>query len=228
MLREPRLRVTGLVVFELLALALLERIASVPWTDPAWRGWARWLDTTPPEEVIGALVWVVAVGTTIWLTATTVALAMATALRFRAGIRALSRITAGPLRRMVTGACATLLVGSSVIGSGAVAAAQDGHTPTQVEQPYTPTPAGEIYPPSVTHGDTDMYTVRPGDNFWVIASRRVHERERAADVAAVRRYWVDLVDRNRARIRSGDPNLIFPGEQVERPVVPPSTGTSGE
>ena len=31
--------------------------------------------------------------------------------------------------------------------------------------------------------------------------------------------WVEVVDANRSSIRSGDPDLIFPGEQVTLPAV---------
>jgi hypothetical protein len=65
-------------------------------------------------------------------------------------------------------------------------------------------------------------TVEPGDSLWEIAARavaRATNRDRAelgADEIA--RYWVALCDANRASLRSGDVNLVYPGETV---VLPP-------
>jgi hypothetical protein len=52
-----------------------------------------------------------------------------------------------------------------------------------------------------------------GDNLWSIAAAHIGAR-RAADVAP---YWRQVVDANRSTLRSGDPNLIFPGELVALP-----------
>jgi hypothetical protein len=58
------------------------------------------------------------------------------------------------------------------------------------------------------------YVVVAGDNLWSIAAAHVGAT-RAADVAP---YWRRVVDANRTTLRSGDPNLILPGELV---VLPP-------
>jgi hypothetical protein len=52
-----------------------------------------------------------------------------------------------------------------------------------------------------------------GDNLWSIAAAHIGAR-RAADVVP---YWRQVVDANRSTLRSGDPNLIFPGELVALP-----------
>ena len=68
-----------------------------------------------------------------------------------------------------------------------------------------------------------MLVVAPGDNLWELAARRIATatgRERA-DVtdAEIAPAWIALCDRNRATLRSGDPNLVFPGEVVVFPPV---------
>jgi nucleoid-associated protein YgaU len=64
-----------------------------------------------------------------------------------------------------------------------------------------------------------------GDHLWAIAGRRLTEvRGQAPDEGEHAGYWVRLVDANRGRLRSGDPDLIFPGEVIELPKVEPAAG----
>ncbi len=64
-----------------------------------------------------------------------------------------------------------------------------------------------------------------GDHLWAIAGKRLTEvRGQTPDEGEHARYWVRLVDANRGRIRSGDPDLIFPGEVIELPEVEPASG----
>lgn len=63
--------------------------------------------------------------------------------------------------------------------------------------------------------------VEPGDHFWALAERQLTEAwGRAVSAEEVAPYWRNLVDANQARIRSGDPDLIFPGEQLSAPPAP--------
>ncbi len=67
---------------------------------------------------------------------------------------------------------------------------------------------------------TSTYTVVPGDNFWAIAKAQVTAKTgQEPSEAEVANYWVKLIDANRSTIRSGDPNLIFPGEVFTLPPV---------
>lgn len=63
------------------------------------------------------------------------------------------------------------------------------------------------------------YTVRPGDNLWTIAEQHLAAAsdQPAIELNAgdVRAHWLRLVQGNTDRFRSGDPDLIRPGEQVE-------------
>jgi nucleoid-associated protein YgaU len=59
------------------------------------------------------------------------------------------------------------------------------------------------------------HVVVAGDNLWAIAAARLGTN-RAADVAP---YWRRVVAVNRPTLRSGDPNLIYPGELVALPAV---------
>ena len=62
--------------------------------------------------------------------------------------------------------------------------------------------------------------MRPGENLWVIArtalTAATGQPPRDSEVV---RYWNRVIAANRATLRSGDPNLIFPGEIVTLPAV---------
>jgi nucleoid-associated protein YgaU len=78
---------------------------------------------------------------------------------------------------------------------------------------------------SAIGGGATSYTVVAGDHLWAIAGRRLTEMSgRHPDQSDLARYWVRVVDANRSRIRSGDPDLIFPGEVIELPEVETGTG----
>jgi hypothetical protein len=71
--------------------------------------------------------------------------------------------------------------------------------------------------------DTVVLVVAPGDNLWVLAARQLAvatgRDPRSVPDAEVAPYWVRVCDLNRDRLASGDPNLVYPGEQVVLPPV---------
>jgi hypothetical protein len=80
-------------------------------------------------------------------------------------------------------------------------------------------PAPATPPTAPTTGAT--LTVGRGEHLWSIAARQVATATgkppadlAPADIAA---YWLRVVEVNRPRLRSGNPNLVFPGEVVELP-----------
>jgi hypothetical protein len=92
-------------------------------------------------------------------------------------------------------------------------------------QPITPEiPVLDTAPPTLSSPSitvtaatitTGSYTVINGDNLWLIAERRV--RAVGGDTTAV--YWRQLIAANRTTLRSGDPNLIYPGEIISLPTI---------
>lgn len=54
---------------------------------------------------------------------------------------------------------------------------------------------------------------------WVIARRHLAKDGAAPTNAEVDAYWRKLIEANRDTIRSGDPNLIYPGEILAMPDV---------
>jgi LysM domain len=99
-------------------------------------------------------------------------------------------------------------------------------SPPAPESPPVPVDAGADDPASepdrvlASPAAAGTYVVVAGDNLWTIAARQVAGSDRgASDVVPgeVAPYWHALVDRNRARLVSGDPDLLFPGEVLELP-----------
>lgn len=58
--------------------------------------------------------------------------------------------------------------------------------------------------------------VQRGDHLWKISAKHLGEDSPESDVAP---YWRRVVLVNTPRLRSGDPDLIYPGETVELPPV---------
>jgi hypothetical protein len=80
-------------------------------------------------------------------------------------------------------------------------------------------PAPAAPPPASQSGAT--YTVTTGEHLWSIAAARVAASSSlAADdlsPADIAPYWLRVVETNRAGLRSGNPNLVYPGETIELP-----------
>ncbi len=74
---------------------------------------------------------------------------------------------------------------------------------------------------SAETGGSTMYTVVTGDTLWSISADAVAWGLPSSSVAQrtkeVAPYWLRVVEANRDRLRSGRPDLIFPGEVVELP-----------
>ena len=56
-----------------------------------------------------------------------------------------------------------------------------------------------------------------GDSFWTIAEGQLRSVLADPDPAVVADYWRRIVSANHDTIRSGDPNLIYPGEIITIP-----------
>lgn len=95
-------------------------------------------------------------------------------------------------------------------------------TPTTSRPAFTSTTATAPPPPTPPSpaplATARTHTVVPGDNLWTIAESELSRQAgRTPDHLAeseIRRYWLHVIDANRSRLRSGDPNLIYPGESV--------------
>ena len=68
----------------------------------------------------------------------------------------------------------------------------------------------------------EEHPVVRGDNLWMIARDHLSSLRSGGSGAPTNRevaeYWRKVIDANRDRLRSGDPNLIYPGEEI---ILPP-------
>ncbi len=58
-----------------------------------------------------------------------------------------------------------------------------------------------------------------GDHLWGIAAQHLARTGESPTNEAIARHWRQVIDANTATIRSGDPDLIFPGEVLTLPTV---------
>ncbi len=67
------------------------------------------------------------------------------------------------------------------------------------------------------------YQVASGDNLWTIARAHLSKARSGGSGEPTNRevadYWVRVVEANRHGLRSGDPDLIYPGEEITLPPV---------
>ena len=87
---------------------------------------------------------------------------------------------------------------SMLVGAGPAGGNHSGTVRLPIESAHTP-PASSV-------------VVVKGDSLWKISER--HLPDRSAPVAG---YWLKLIERNAPSLRSGDPDLIYPGEIIELP-----------
>ena len=104
---------------------------------------------------------------------------------------------------------------------------RDESTPTPVLQPRsepepeTPRPCDPIEPVA-SYSAPLTWHVQPGDHLWSIAQDHLTiVLGRPPTPAEHRHYWTHVVDAARSVIRSGNPDLIYPGEHIP---LPPTIG----
>lgn len=90
-----------------------------------------------------------------------------------------------------------------------------------ITDPQTMDP-GLVGLPGPAPFDATEIVVRPGDHMWALAEERLATaRGRVVSDCEIAPYWLQVVASNMSRIRSGDPDLIFPGEVLVLPAVDP-------
>ena len=91
--------------------------------------------------------------------------------------------------------------------------ARAGEVPKEVRLPIQ---IGESSSDSGTH-----VVVEPDDHLWKISERRLDTLlRRDPSNAEISPYWREVIEVNRDGLRSGDPDLIYPGEVVTLPPAP--------
>jgi LysM domain len=98
---------------------------------------------------------------------------------------------------------------------------------TPVAPVATPAPRPAGSPTSTARAGgaaAPQWIVRPGDNLWFIAERTLATAwGRSPTDRQVGAYWVSLIAANRSQLPDpSDPSLLFPGDVILLPAVPPA------
>ena len=60
--------------------------------------------------------------------------------------------------------------------------------------------------------------VEKGDHLWSISASHLESTSgKEPSAAEITPVWVEVIETNRDRLRSGDPDLIYPGETIVLP-----------
>lgn len=205
-----------------------------------------WLDRADPAVVVTSALYLASLGLCTYLV-TVVTLALVAHLlqapRLAGGL--LRAVPAGLRHAVVSGAAVATLTTASptaalagTAGPGqqadppgvAVMVKLDGDAvpegdPTTTTTSPTPAPSPIPAEPSASRDEEPTWTVEPGDSFWSIATRVIHQQAPAGEPPTdheVARYWHTLVRANSDRLAAaGNPDVIFTGQELVLPRIDP-------
>jgi hypothetical protein len=116
---------------------------------------------------------------------------------------------------------ARLRDGRTVAAPGISSSPRPAASPVMPSPPPPPAPSATpppLAPPTISPGRA-VHVIVPGENLWTIARDHLRDLGVPDDDATVARYWRTLCEANRASLRSGDVDLVHPGETLELPPV---------
>lgn len=209
------------------AIVLLHHLRSRLWVGPPWQTFVR------TEDALAGMLWLLAAAGVYWLAGSSLLYALARLADVPPAIRAVQWATLPAVRRIVDGALA-VSVSLALVGAPAAAAAPPPSVAAQPEETSPPpgmSPAallvlrreGPVWapplpPPSPGPSEAEvLHLVERGDNLWKLSAARLAETGTRPSAAAIVPYWRRVVDLNTPRLRSGNPDLIYPGETVALP-----------
>lgn len=236
--RSPALRLAGLVTGQALAAAALVAAADRPPVAgaPLGRGLPRWVVAAPPVDAVVVVVHRVALVIALWLLAGTVLHLVATLARVPVLVGVTARAALPGVRRAV----AALVVTAGVMAPGAAHAASGTAAPvprgvrdgraappivaaaTTAPAPPDPAPPAPAPAPAVSPAPSGgTVVVQAGDSLWTIAEHLTAARPDGGPGADVGARWAAICAANAARLRSGDPAVVYPGEEIVIPDANP-------
>ncbi len=217
-----------IAVLDTVAIVALHRLGP----GPPWDDLVGWMSRTTPDEVLAQALRLVALGLGYWV-AVSWCLAVILALRpQRRSAPLLRRLTVPFLRPLLGRALIVAMAATPATVPMAWASPSSLSRPVEILPPYIPTPAGfpsddgdsvagapwkRLPRPSPQHVEPSTYVVVKGDNLWKIACMQISNEHPDPTSGEIVPYWLELIDLNRDRLRSGDPDLIYPGEELLLP-----------
>jgi hypothetical protein len=243
--RVPRLRLVLLLTVEAAAVVAVHRLGGRPPFDLPLDHVEPWVRAAPADALLAALR-VATLGASAWLFAVTAVYALARGLGVPSLLGVLERATPRLIRRVVDPAVAASIVVGALAAPVHAASAPSpavvdvrngrqhagrpltslpvdprraGDAPAPVGAPAV-TPSTPLLPGTPPAASTSV-VVQPGDNLWTIAAdalARATARDRAGlDDEEVARYWRAVCDANATTVRSGNLDVIVPGEVIALP-----------
>lgn len=186
-------------------LRTLEPPIPVDWADPS-----GWMAGIPPEDAVAALARIAGLAAGYWFLGSTVLYVLARLSRRALAIRVTALLTSPLVRRLADKAVA----GALVTGLMAAPALAFERVPADYLPVELPTPVVSAAPEQRVAAEWAEVEVAPGDNLWRLSRRHLDELAREGLVAP---YWLRVIDTNLPHLRSGDPDLIYPGEIIRLP-----------
>jgi hypothetical protein len=200
----------------------------------SWADVSDWLEETDTVTAVLAIVRLVALAVAVWLLVAALVGAIGRLARRARVVAFADRALPAPIRRALTGlagagAASVVVLGGAGLGGG------DGEEAVPVGEQLVllpeagegtatmsvlPDPAAGAPVPAPAPAAPTTWTVEPGDSFWSIAEGVLADAwGRPPTDAEIDPYWRALIAANRDRITSGNPDLIFPGQEF---VLPPT------
>jgi nucleoid-associated protein YgaU len=126
-----------------------------------------------------------------------------------------------PPRRPATTTTTTMPATTSTTAAARRATPAAPRSPVHSPRAAPARPAADGAAPSPPPTPREHHVVVPGDNLWRIAATRLAAAlGREPSDAEIAPYWQRVIAANRTTLRSGDPDLVFPGELVALPPPP--------
>lgn len=229
------LKLLGVLFVEIGSIVLLTHLGAAPFMHVDLSDLQRWFRETAPLDALMASIRIVVLAGAWWLLVATVVSTIVAPERrvprfLRIGlVRHLAAATMAVTLSGTVGFTPAIAMSSqpvavTVDASGAVLPVGATIRPTaQTGQVATGTFAGasdtDDAPSAFLAVNGTTVTVAPGDSLWTISRRHLTEMGADASGRRLAAYWSAVVARNRDRLISGNPDLIYPGETILLPPI---------
>lgn len=185
---------------------------------------AIWSSMASLELAMGAMVRLIGLVAGYWLLASTLVCLLIRVARAPA-IRGVDWATLPMVRRLADRISTRSLIRVLAAPLPLLDLVTPGYVPipsggTQAQTAVSEAPVIETPIVATRREETVEVIVKPGDNMWTLAEARLQEvMGRPPTDAETGPYWRLVVHANRDRIKSGEPDLIFPEEVL---ILPPA------
>ena len=221
--RHPRLDPVAIAI-TLMSLLAVVRLLSIPWLRIPTRDVAGWLSQADPETIAAALLVHGAMAAVLAMAVSVVSSLPRALLGLPPAARALASRWRPRVRRLTNRVAVGTITLTSLLPQLAAAREQSPGLPIADAVDRTVSPGYLLLSPVDAHrsAHVDSIRVEPGDTLWAIAANHLERGTRREPSAAeISRHWRAIIDLNIDRLRSGDPDLIHPGEDI---LLPPAAG----